>query len=414
MELSEFHKQYHWLNGLHEYFTFTGKLEEYEIIHKALYHDNWYRKRDILLDLNNMPNSNPQHYRAWINTLLHDKLDVELKPQLVANLIRKIMREDSFMVNLTRFINYFVEKEMAAMCPDLGDFLSRGQVKSKIWMVEELEKIVDGNLGTVVFYGGWYNFVAHFLFEFFDLKKVYSIDWNEDVVDPSKRLYLDEVNAGRFTPMSFDVSELEWKDDTGIWYMDWDKRQESIDDWMQKQQSKLDARYQEMVDAWLEKQENLYLEKRQEMIDDFMDKKAEEIKQGVVDKLAVIDSFSAELKTNMFADKESIFEEYMSSLKDSMFKDKEATFENYGWRKIDDVNLVINTSCEHMDNTWFEKLPQGQMVLLQTNDYCESEQHSNCCEDLEAVKAKYPMSEILYAGELDTQLYNRFMLIGIK
>jgi hypothetical protein len=379
MELSEFHKQYHWMNGLHEYFSFTGKLEEYEIIHKALYHDNWYRKRDILIDLNNMPGSNPQHYRAWINTLLHDKLDVELKPQLVANLIRKLMREDTFMTNLTRFINYFVEKEMAAMCPDLGDFLSRGQVKSKIWMVEELEKIIDGSLGNVIFYGGWYNFVAHFLFEFFDLKKVYSVDWNEDVVDPSKRLYLDEVNAGRFMPFSMDVNELEWKEEGGVWYMDWDKRQESIDAWMQKQNEACDAKRQEIIDDWMSKDSNIA-----------------KVKQGVVDKEALFDEIAGD------------------DLRASYFENKEEVFENYGWRKIDDINLVINTSCEHMDNTWFDKIPEGQLVLLQTNDYFENEQHSNCCKDLEDAKKKYPMQEVLYEGELDTQLYNRFMLIGYK
>lgn len=398
MELSEFHKQYHWLNGLHEYFTYTGKIDEYEIIHKALYHDNWYRKRDILLDLNNMPNSNPQHYRAWINTLLHDKLDVELKPQLVANLIRKIMREDTFMTNLTRFINYFVEKEMAAFCPDLGDFLSRGQVKSKIWMVEELEKVVDGNLGTVMFYGGWYNFVAHFLFEFFDLEKVYTIDWNEDVVDPSKRLYLDEVNAGRFIPMAHDVNELEWKEEGGIWYMDWDKRQESIDAWMQQQEEKIATRRQELFDAWFEKQEKNYQAQWKE--------NEHKIRQGHINE--------DELRDAVFKDKDATLEKIANDVREEMTKNKEDVFENYGWRKIDDVNLIINTSCEHMDNTWFEKLPAGQMVLLQTNDYFENEQHSNCCEDLEAAKAKYPMSELLYAGELDTQLYNRFMLIGIK
>lgn len=379
MELSEFHKQYHWMNGLHEYFSFTGKLEEYEIIHKALYHDNWYRKRDILIDLNNMPGSNPQHYRAWINTLLHDKLDVELKPQLVANLIRKLMREDTFMTNLTRFINYFVEKEMAAMCPDLGDFLSRGQVKSKIWMVEELEKIIDGSLGNVIFYGGWYNFVAHFLFEFFDLKKVYSVDWNEDVVDPSKRLYLDEVNAGRFMPFSMDVNELEWKEEGGVWYMDWDKRQESIDAWMQKQNEACDAKRQEIIDDWMSKDSNIA-----------------KVKQGIVDKEALFDEIAGD------------------DLRASYFENKEEVFENYGWRKIDDINLVINTSCEHMDNTWFDKIPEGQLVLLQTNDYFENEQHSNCCKDLEDAKKKYPMQEVLYEGELDTQLYNRFMLIGYK
>jgi hypothetical protein len=78
------------------------------------------------------------------------------------------------------------------------------------------------------------------------------------------------------------------------------------------------------------------------------------------------------------------------------------------------INLVVNTSCEHMDNSWYENLPMGKVVVLHTNDYFSNPQHMNCCEDVEAAKVKYPMSEIYYEGALDTQLYNRFMLIGKK
>jgi hypothetical protein len=81
---------------------------------------------------------------------------------------------------------------------------------------------------------------------------------------------------------------------------------------------------------------------------------------------------------------------------------------------IGKVNLLINTSCEHMDNTWFENIPNGTLVVLQTNDYFSNPQHVNCCKDLQAAMEKYPMNTFLYAGELDTYLYNRFMLIGIK
>ena len=98
-----------------------------------------------------------------------------------------------------------------------------------------------------------------------------------------------------------------------------------------------------------------------------------------------------------------------------MFKDKDELLENkFGWVELDNINCVINTSCEHMDNTWYENLPTGTFVVLHQNDYFSNEQHVNCCKDIEDVKSKYPMTEIYYEGELDTNLYNRFMLIGIK
>ena len=378
MKLSEFQETYHWMNGLSEYFKYTGQHERWEEIHKALYHDNWYRKRDVILELCSMRNSNPVHVKSWMNVLLHDKLeDFEIKPQLLATLFRKYMKEDEFLVNVCKFINYWSgENGEAADMPDINDFLSRGQVKSKLWMVSELANIIDGPLGNIVFYGGWYNFLAHFLFNQFDVSKIYSLDIDDKVAVPSKRLYPSQVASNRFIPVTTDVNKLQWRD-KDVWYIDYNKRDEQIERWMQKQESALTL-------------------KRQPLIDKFVDENQDNIKQGIVNKEEVINKISEDLRTEMF-------------------KDKESVFENYGWRKLDEeINMVINTSCEHMDNTWFENLPSGTFVVLQTNDYFSNPQHSNCCKDLEEVKSKYPMQSISYEGELDTHLYNRFMLIGIK
>ena len=319
MKLSDFQNEYHWMNGLSEYFKFNGQEERWEHIHKALYHDNWYRKRDVMIDLCKMPNSNPQHVKAWMNVLLHEKLeDAELKPQLIATLFRKHMEEDPFLVHICQFVNYWAKGDHAAEMPDMNDFLSRGQVRSKLWLVSELAKIVEGPVGNVVFYGGWYNFLAHILYEQFEVNNVYSLDLDEKVVAPSKRLYPEEVSAGTFLPLTVDVNKVVWKD------------------------NKMN------FNNLIEKDDGAYKP----------------------------------------ADK---------------FDHSDIT-----------ANLIVNTSCEHMDNTWFENIPSGKVVVLQTNDYFENEQHSNCCKDLSEAKSKYPMQSIMYEGELDTHLYNRFMLIGVK
>jgi hypothetical protein len=319
MKLSDFQNEYHWMNGLSEYFKFNGQEERWEHIHKALYHDNWYRKRDVMIDLCKMPNSNPQHVKAWMNVLLHEKLeDVELKPQLIATLFRKYMEEDPFLVHICQFVNYWAKGDHAAEMPDMNDFLSRGQVRSKLWLVSELAKIVEGPVGNVVFYGGWYNFLAHILYEQFEVNNVYSLDLDEKVVAPSKRLYPEEVSAGTFLPLTVDVNKIVWKD------------------------NKMN------FNNLIEKDDGAYKP----------------------------------------ADK---------------FDHSDIT-----------ANLIVNTSCEHMDNTWFENIPSGKVVVLQTNDYFDNPQHSNCCKDLSEAKSKYPMQSIMYEGELDTHLYNRFMLIGVK
>ena len=97
------------------------------------------------------------------------------------------------------------------------------------------------------------------------------------------------------------------------------------------------------------------------------------------------------------------------------WNEKTMTYTNHLKQETEEqVNMVVNTSCEHMDLTWYNNLPKGTFVVLQTNDYFTNPQHSNCCKDLEEAKSKYPMQSIMYEGELDTDLYNRFMLIGIK
>jgi hypothetical protein len=385
MKQENFQKQFHWFVGLKEYFDAVGEGEKFDVLYKAIFHNNYYRKRDILTEIIVMGQSNPQHVKSWMNLLMHENLeDIEIKPQMVVTLLRKYMKEDPLLVGLAKFIDHWsgVDGEAADM-PDINDFLSRGQVKSKIWIMRELNKIVDGSLGNVVFYGGWYNFIAHFLFQNFDVDNIYSIDLNEDTVEPSRRLYDREYRHSQFHPIAYDVNKIKW-DGKKMLYCDFDRREEQVADWMSKQEEK----YAQEI-----------------------------IRQGHTSK---------------------------EKIREDLFKNKEDAFENFGWRNIihatnkeefidnnknlqdnekielkskfkdAQINTVINTSCEHMDNTWYENLPMGTFVILHQNDYFENEQHSNCCKDLEEVKSKYPMSEIYYEGELDTNLYNRFMLIGIK
>ena len=150
MKHSEFTSEYHWMNGLDEYFTRNfeeihgeKQNERWKDIYKALYQDNWYRKRDVIIELCQRHNSDPVHVKSWMNVLLKEHLDVDLKPQLVATLLRKYMKEDPLLVSLVQFIHYWSDDGViAADMPDIGDFLSRGQVKSKLWLVDELKKII--------------------------------------------------------------------------------------------------------------------------------------------------------------------------------------------------------------------------------------------------------------------------------
>ena len=79
-------------------------------------------------------------------------------------------------------------------------------------------------------------------------------------------------------------------------------------------------------------------------------------------------------------------------------------------------NVVINTSCEHLGEfgRWYDRIPAGQWLVLQSNDYYACAEHVNCVADLQAFRGQAPMSELAFAGERKFRRYARFMLIGRK
>ncbi|WP_425373812.1 class I SAM-dependent methyltransferase [Phyllobacterium salinisoli] len=77
-------------------------------------------------------------------------------------------------------------------------------------------------------------------------------------------------------------------------------------------------------------------------------------------------------------------------------------------------DLVVNSSCEHIADVrdWLDMLPEGTLVLLQSNDYFSEPTHINCVASLKAFEAMAALRQIRFSGELPTKNYTRFMLIG--
>jgi len=76
-------------------------------------------------------------------------------------------------------------------------------------------------------------------------------------------------------------------------------------------------------------------------------------------------------------------------------------------------DLVINPSCEHMSDEWFNKIPKGTHLILQSNDFWEVPEHINVVKNIEEMKNKYKMKDI-YSCTLQCTVYQRFTLAGIK
>ena len=88
---------------------------------------------------------------------------------------------------------------------------------------------------------------------------------------------------------------------------------------------------------------------------------------------------------------------------------------NYAQEKI---NCVVNTSTEHFDNnSWFENIDTGTLVLLQGNDLVIDD-HVSRPDSLEQFVNLYPITTLEFSGTMNFQFknmsYNRHMIIGIK
>jgi len=194
-----------------------------------------------------------------------------------------------------------------------NDCFSRGQLESKLWLIQELEDCKI-NLGTVFLCAGWYATLATMLFQ--------------------SNIKLDNVRSFDIDDTCVDIAETFNKP----WF----------------------------VDSW----------------------KFKGITQDIMD-----------------VDYNEHTWQYWSNANNRMSKPI-----------TDSPDTIINTSCEHIENfeEWYAKIPDGKLVVLQSNNYYEVDEHVNCVKDIKEFGNMARMTGPLYAGELELPKYKRFMLIGYK
>lgn len=93
-------------------------------------------------------------------------------------------------------------------------------------------------------------------------------------------------------------------------------------------------------------------------------------------------------------------------------------------RRGSGTNLVINTSSEHMKETFsdLEKIKKNffgknPLIVVQSNNMTDVEEHINCCNSAEELVAKHKFTKVLFSGEqpimdLSGKDYTRYMVIG--
>jgi hypothetical protein len=93
------------------------------------------------------------------------------------------------------------------------DCFSRGQLQSKLWLVEELKKL-NVDLGTVFLCAGWYGILATMIFESTKLqvKSIRSFDIDETTVDIAETFNkLWFVNDWRFKALTMTILDINYE-----------------------------------------------------------------------------------------------------------------------------------------------------------------------------------------------------------
>jgi hypothetical protein len=91
--------------------------------------------------------------------------------------------------------------------------------------------------------------------------------------------------------------------------------------------------------------------------------------------------------------------------------------ENTSYKEKFLPDLIVNTSAEHMSEEWynqirFKEMESNPIVAIQSNNLFGIPDHVNCVYSVDHMKKKFPMSKILFEGELQLKGYKRVMLIG--
>lgn len=282
--------------------SFVGDLED---LRKAVLSQNLHALFRLL--------KNDELRKAVVEENLHSIFKFAYDDDL-----RKLVLEDNtwkLWPILARYTNtHFVDAFKSLYANEIdyeSDCFSRGQLKSKLWLVEELSKL-NVSLGTAYLCAGWYSTLATMLFE--------------------SNIQLDKIR-------SFDI------DDSCVIIAETMNKKWLLDEWKFKATTK--------------------------------------------------DIHDIDFNMHSYVTKNSSGEEI---------------------EVVESPDTIINTSCEHIQNfnEWYNKIPKNKLIILQSNNYFEIEDHVNCSRSLEEFSETTPMSKVLFEGRLDLEKYSRYMKIGYK
>jgi len=299
----------HFLYGLETYIVFkygkdSDNYRNISHIKKWFLFQDFFSLRKLLM--HEIVKGYNNDSESDLNLILHDKVEKTIKKDYLLKYVNAII-DDNYIFLLAKFFRRLPHV-------DLNDFLSKGQVNSKLWLITELKKIIDNKsleIKNIAIYGCWYSFLAPLLLNEFNLESVRGFDIDPQCTSRSDLFMQDYVQSEwKYKCVTQDVNEL--------------------------------------------------------------------IPLGASGKLKyyIVNDFNQKISET---------------------------------KKFD---LIINTSAEHMKDSWLKNLRKDQLVLIQTNNMIDiSKGHINCFESFDKAKDYYrSLGEIYWAGNAPlTDEYERYM-----
>jgi hypothetical protein len=320
---SKIEDTFSWLFGLRSYFMFVNDADKLRVI------------RNLIA----LKYGKPEDMHHIIKRVCLEDVEYFTSEYQIANRAARydmyfdFLSKDNSMWTINRVMNFmsimFGDDKMLRSLNDVivkfnlddsvRDAFSKGQVTSKVWLTETLQKLVNPNvrLENVLIVGGWYGHITKYFKDRIDYGMFYNVDPHEFNGYIGKEFFNN--NSDRYVPVGTTIEKVEFLEGLGY--------------------------------------------------------------RLPIGNFNVANDFKFEVTGH-----ETIL-----------------------------PDLIINTSCEHMSDDWFHRAPRDKIIALQTNNlFGVAPDHFNCVNYLSDLDTKYPMSKVLFQGELDIGKGKRFMKIGVK
>jgi hypothetical protein len=195
---------FHFIYGLEYYLKWKYSADDYRVKtiekHKKWFiHNNFFRLKDLLeieLDRGRIDKST-QFLKILLNQFIDYKVDTRKHLEYICHTI-----DDDLLKELSKFS--LLHKDQ-----NVNDFLSVGQIESKIWLIEVLQKIPSLHYNKIAIYGCWFGFLVPFLIEILgsSLIRGFDIDVNS-YYRSDQYLYQYVTNNWQYKAVLQDVNEI--------------------------------------------------------------------------------------------------------------------------------------------------------------------------------------------------------------